>query len=283
MSNTASSTTSQRYTDSEWDQVLTSVASVEYQRAVVGLHFHRNTHDERMSFKLRPWAYRLWADRSDHIVLVKSSQVGATEWLICDMMVEAANNREGTYILPTDKWRNEFVPRRIDKTINRVPLYRAYTSTAKKDTDMKSQKVFFTKNWRFVGTNSEKNFYEAPADTLLFDEYDKCDQGNLIYAYDRLGAAEQPKTRIVGNPTMPGYGIDAKFDLSDKKYWFIQCSHCNERQQLDWFVNVVRRDDSGSFVLRDSLQSSSSDGSGGDALVCCRRCFKPIDRLMDGE
>ena len=255
-----------------------------YPRWAVGTEHHKTTKGDKMNFDRRPWATQLWCDNSPDIVLVKSSQIGATEWLICDMMVEAASNREGIYILPTDKWRNEFVPRRIDKTIARVPLYRDHTSTEKKDSDMKSQKRFFGRSWRFVGANSDKNFYEAPADTLIFDEFDKCDQNNLIYAYDRLGASDNPKTRIVGNPTMPGFGIDAKFDQSDKKQWFVLCSHCNERQQLDWFVNVVRRDDDGSFVLRDSsFHVSSNTGSGGDADMYCRRCSKSIDRLMDGE
>lgn len=208
-------------------------------------------------------------DHADTIVIRKASQVGITEFAITDMMALARLGISGLYVLPTDVWKNTFVANRINRSVHGTPLYRAHTTKHKKDSDSLSLKTFFGVNWKFVGSQQRNNFYEFPAGALIIDEYDLCEHDNIIYAMDRLAAAERPRVRFFGNPTVKGFGIDAEYDDSDQKHWLIKCEHCNEHQTLDWFVNFIE-EDGNTWRMR------------GDGAVC-RKCAKPIDRLGDGE
>ena len=183
------------------------------------------------------------------------------------------------YILPTTPVRNRAITARIDKMVAKVPLYRDNIGAARKDVDSKSLKSVFGTTWNYVGSMSPENFYEFDADVIIIDEYDRCDQANLILAAERTGAAAVDRWIKVGNPSLPGYGIDAEFDETTKELWHIQCGACNTWQVLDWFVNFIDKADDGSFFLR----SQTHTGNGRDASAVCSKCDRDIDRLKNGE
>jgi len=184
------------------------------------------------------------------------------------------------YILPTEPIRNRVVGSRIDPIVKYTKLYRDNVGAAKKDIDSTSLKSIFKGKWNYVGSNSANTFFEFDADVLIYDEYDQCDQANLLIAKQRTGAAEREIWLKIGNPTTPGFGIDAAYEDSTKAVWMIKCPHCNGHQVLDWWKNFIDRKDNGSYFLRCSFVSPSI---GRDACALCQFCFKPINRLMPGE
>jgi hypothetical protein len=126
------------------------------------------------------------------------------------------------------------------------------------------------------------SFKEFPADVLIIDELDLCNQDNLVYVTDRISGVSfrgfEPVIRKISNPTVSGYGIHKEYtELSNKREWFVKCGHCNEWQPLDWFVNVVRQTGDASY----SLLSPTEPGSG--ELIVCRSCGKLFDRRGQGE
>ena len=236
------------------------------------LRHQRNTDDDAMRFDKRRWLEHIYRDNSDKIVIKKASQVGITDWILCDLFSLTAEGLPYLFVMPTDSWRNDFVPRRVDKCIETVPYYSSNCSPAKKDSDKASQKVLFNTNVRFVGSKNRNNFYEFPCRVVTFDEYDKCALENVPYAFDRMAQAEKEMWRIVGNPTFSDYGIHVEYEESDKKAWHIKCEHCNEWQTLDWFVNVVTEGDTDKeYHVLDK-----------DGRCLCRKCSKPLDRLAPG-
>lgn len=229
------------------------------------------------------WLVPIYKDLAMVIVVRKSSQCGITEFAIVDMINMAKRGYSGLYILPTDQWRSTFVPNRIDRCFEETREYRIHSNIGRKDADSKSMKTFYGRNWKFVGSKQRNNFFEFPAEAIIIDEFDLCDHSNLIYALDRLGAAENPQIRKFGNPTISGTGIDKVYDDSDAKIWQIKCDHCNEWQELDWFVNFVDQEDNGDWKLRcpDSIHAEKTGGV--DASPVCVRCNKPINRLAQGS
>ena len=149
-----------------------------------------------------------------------------------------------------------------------------------KGIDSTSLKSIFGGKWNYVGSNSANTFFEFDADVLIYDEFNQCDQKNLLIAKQRTGAAEREIWLKIGNPTIPGFGIDAAYEDSTKAVWMVKCPHCTKEQVLDWWKNFIDRDDSGHYFLRDKDRHT---GTGRDASAICQFCFKPIDRLSKGE
>lgn len=257
----------------------------QWPRLWLAVYHHRTTRDTQMDFTDRPWLIDLYKDDSSYIVIKKASQVCISEWAFCEFFRQAMQGRPTMYILPTDRIVYEVTPRRIDRLIERVPFYRQGRESrvgksnllkGRKDSDTKSQKTLFGTDCNIVGANQVLNFFEKPVDVLIFDELDKCDQNNLVFAMDRLGSAENSLIRKLGNPTEANFGIDAEYEASDKKQWHIKCEHCGEWQPLDWFQNIVRQEDDGHFI-------SLFDDGGKDLIPLCRHCNGTLDRLADGE
>lgn len=248
-------------------------------RVAFALYHHRATDGSPLDFAERPWLVKLYRDHSDQIVVKKASQVGVTELMLCEMFVLAARGISGLYVLPTDRWRNEFCANRIDKLISRVPFYAENCESGpshKKDIQARGMKTLFGSTWKFAGSNQVRNFFEIPVGAIIIDENDQCDQQNLVYARDRLGAAKRPIVRTLGNPTIGGFGIDAKFAESDQKHWWTKCDKCGEFQRLDWFAHFIKQGENGRPVLRDTR-------SDGDASPICSHCQEPFNRCGTGE
>lgn len=231
-----------------------------------------------LRFDNRVWMIDVLRDNADKTVIPKSAKTGMSEVMYLKMFYSAQSGLSGMYTIPTISLKNRVISARIDPIIARVPYYRDNISLNRKDVDSKSLKTMFGKVWNFVGANSEKEFYEFDADIILFDELDQCDQANLTLAMDRLGGTDRVRWMKIGNPTIAGFGIDAEFEESDKKFWFVKCGHCNEWQKLDWFIHFINDEGNSQYSLKDERQTSE-----GDARPICQKCVRPFDRLGKGN
>jgi len=255
----------------------------EYPLLGLSLMHHRNTRGQPMSFKNRPYLIELYTDgpKIDGFDAMKCVQVGWSEYLI-QLVLERAGwaGRICGYVLPSYQLRDRFVRRRVVSLLGgddkmTVPAYRALVPSD--DPGSLRHKRFGRGALLFLGSNAVNDFIEFSADVLVVDEYDRCDQTNLSFARDRLRASDSPQLFRVSNPTIPGRGISELFDISDGREWFHRCSRCGERQQIDWFLHIVDRDDAGRWVLRDSARSDH-----GTVRPVCLRCGRPWDRRDGG-
>lgn len=253
----------------------------DWPRLALAMFCHKNTRGEPMSFDRRPWQIGILKDNADDLTVMKCVQVGVTDIMICDLMVNAMTGRPVMYVLPRDSDVNSFTPRRIGKLIQRSEFYKENCRAGRRESDTKKQKTLFGVDCFFVGSQAEENFHEKPIDTLIFDEMDKCNQNNLHVAYDRLAASDHPRVRKIGNPTIAARSIAKAFDATDQRWWFIQCDHCNERQRLSWFKNVVRQESEREWFLRSPDGVPNNDSQ--DVDILCAKCERPINRLAPGE
>jgi hypothetical protein len=105
------------------------------------------------------------------------------------------------------------------------------------------------------------------------------DLQNLSLAVDRISLSQHRQHFRIGNPTIPRFGISELYDRGDGRRWFHKCSKCNERQPLDWFVNVIEQRDDGQWIPKDHERYLSGQG---DLRPVCRRCRAPWDRTSTG-
>lgn len=219
------------------------------------------------------------------MVIKKSVQAYMTEFLVCDALVCADDGMRLFYVLPKIEIRNNFVRDRVNRLLLSVPYYRSRTRKGHKenilDIDNVGLKAFGEKGVLFfVGSNSRSSFISYPADKIIIDELDFCDQSNLELAEDRMKASPYRHRIDVSTPTRQDFGIDKLYNQSDKKAWFITCPECGCQQVLDFFVNVLRSSGDQEWELLDTEWDKAQDR---DIRVFCRKCRKPIDRLAEGE
>lgn len=221
----------------------------------------------------------------------KAGQTGLTELLIQLMIYEAGHRgRICAYVLPTEKKSQSFVADRIDRLFEEVPDYRLLlpfgnSDRRRPDSGNLSRKRVGKGTLLFFGAETNNNWTEWSADTLVVDEYDDCDEGNVALGPDRLTAAQGGEARLihVSNPTRgPGLGIDRKWGQGSRGAWYQRCTRCGFRQVIDWFAHIVERDDFGRWVPRDRARAGQDGHLLGDLRPVCARCRAPFERAAEG-
>jgi hypothetical protein len=253
----------------------------------LALKHHRTHKNKKLDFTKNPFQKAIYLDESPHQVDKKSTQAGVTEKNNIEALAFAIKGLSVFYVLPTDKLVSRFVRNRMDKSISNTLYYKELERKTRLLDERKKIDSMFLKDLgkgtiAFVGSNSSAGFTEFPADVYIIDELDECNQENIQMGYERLSNSEYRYTRKVGNPTIPDFGIDYEYNLSDKKHWFIKCDICGHWFTPDFFENIVRQVDENDFIIRDP---NYEIGSEKDINLICsnEKCGRPVHRFKDGE
>lgn len=242
-------------------------------------HHHVAHRGQRMNFDNHHYQVAILQDKSQEIIVRKSTQCGISECEIIHALALVDNGRNVFWVFPDQPLRNAFAKERMDPTLNASPYYRSMVDRAKsrvrsgrQASDEVAMKQIGSGTIALVGSNTRAGFRSFSADDAIIDEVDECDQQNLPLVDGRLAHSTFRTKWHVGNPSLQGFGIDALYRDSDQKRWRVRCDHCGTSQSIDWFTNVVQEVDEGIYELRDDAMG-----------VVCVSCSKPIDRLAAGE
>ncbi|MCP4003169.1 MAG: phage tail protein, partial [bacterium] len=83
------------------------------------------------------------------------------------------------------------------------------------------------------GMQSSVGMKSVPADMLVFDELDEATPDSKSLAKERLAHSDFKRVIELSNPSLPSYGIDESYQLSDQRHWTIRCAHCSRWTALD--------------------------------------------------
>lgn len=243
---------------------------------------HHKTHKNLpITFDNYLYLKDVYLDRSPYVCITKSTQVGITEYLVINALMKSRVGRGVFYVLPTYNLVGRFVKNRVDRSIEFTPFYKSLKKEKfTKYSESVSLKHIGEGSIAFVGSNASASFTEFPADDLIIDELDECDQENLAMAWERLSASKDKRVIKAGNPTIKDFGIDAEFNVSDKKQWRISCSSCGKWIQPDFFNHVVREVGAREYIILDDKWDRDMKR---DINCVCDKCGKPYDRFGHGE
>lgn len=245
----------------------------------LALFKHRTHKDIPITFQNYLYMKTLYTDKSDYIVVQKSTQCGVSEYLVIRAMYSLMLGRSVFYVMPTESMRNLFVSDRFNRSLEYSPFYYDHFATLNKaETDNIGLKHFGKGSINFVGSVSSKPFFSYPADELIIDELDKCDQSNIAIADERLSASKCRQITKISNPTTLDFGINHEYNLTDKKKWYLKCEHCGKWVNPDFFRHVVREIDQGVFVIRDNDAVTPNSEI---KMIC--ECGKPLNRFGVGQ
>lgn len=256
----------------------------QHHRALwTAINHHRTHSDKSITFERRHFMKAIYLDESPKMATMKSTQCGVSEYLIIRAITKSAAGRGVFYILPNFPLLHRFVMNRFNKSMDYTQYYRDLSATVgdERYVESMSLKRFGKGSIAFVSSESPASFGEFPADEIIIDERDLCDQETLTMADGRTANSTDPRTINVGNPSVENYGIDYEYQNSDGKQWFARCSSCSKYIQPDFFMHVVERgEDEGEFIIRDP---DWEPNGGNDIRPICHLCHKPFDRYADGQ
>lgn len=247
-----------------------------YYNAIVN---HRDTNGDHLVFYNRPeavWVYSIIHTFHD-VVIQKCSQVGATELLLNVAMDHLQHNRRILFLVPNDTWKTAYVKDRVDGLIKNSPAYKANYSVGEGDSASTSLKTFYGTTIKFAGVRNLTNLFSYPCQVIIVDEFDLCNQENLVFADDRTGwktfeSSNNPYTIKVGNPSIENWGLNKEFKKTNQYFWYAECGHCKHEQILNWLTHFVEKDINNIYILK------SPDGS-----PVCTNCHKPFTRRGKGR
>ncbi|MEO0132587.1 MAG: phage terminase large subunit family protein [candidate division WOR-3 bacterium] len=213
---------------------------------------------EPISFSEYRYMLDIYADEAQRIVVKKSAQCGGSEWLIAESLYLAGYlGLVVVYYFPHQSQANDFSWDRINRAILGSPGIKRLV----KNIDNVKLKQVGDGSIYIRGADSMDNVVNVAADCILRDEEDLINPEVIPVMEERLGASAYKLVRVIGNPTIPNFGIDKLYIESDRRRWFLRCEHCNEWQYLVFPDNI-------DFQRR---------------VVVCRKCRGEMDRSADGE
>jgi transcription initiation factor TFIIIB Brf1 subunit/transcription initiation factor TFIIB len=141
------------------------------------------------------------------------------------------------HTLPASKDVQQFVPSKVNEIIKQNPDIKK--GMEKKNVDAVVQKQFGKGFLYFKGTKGDSDTLMLTSDVNWYDELDKSDQGAIAEYESRTeGQASLRRKRYISTPTLPGFGINLKFQDSDQKHWRFNCKACGHEQHMVWPDNI---------------------------------------------
>lgn len=226
----------------------------------------------------------IYKDNSREIAVKKASQMGLSEWAV-SRAFWTCDRRNGNvfYVMPSDTDVYDFSQMRFNPALEASPHLASLVADAeagRRKTDRVKMKRVKDRFIVFRGGNIQtdgkaRQLKSVPADLAIRDEVDEMSEAVKEIVQKRLGHSPLKEMIGISTPTFTGFGIDHEFDLSDQKYWFIRCPHCNTPQTPTIANLVIEEDDLG--------RPRKWYGGPGEAWLGCVKCGRELDRLARGE
>ena len=180
------------------------------------------------------------------------------------------------YLFPTTDDVGEFSKSRFGPLIanNRIALGKHV-----KDTDTTSLKrvgkkaLLYLRGARLSETRGSvpesSKLKSIGADKVVFDEVDHMADSAIAKARGRMYDSPWQEEVFIGNPIVPGFGVDKQWSISDQRHWWRKCGSCSKYTCAE------------KFFMEDPERCVGirADGTG---YIACKNCGREVF-IRDGE
>ena len=162
------------------------------------------------------------------------------------------------YWQPTTGLVRDFVASKLDPFIdeNLDHIYRAISN----QTQNLGLKFLFGIPTFWRGLESKVGVKAISGDAAIYDEYDEADPSQIKQAEKRLSASTIKLWRRLSTPTIPDYGINKDFQLTDQRHFAFRCGSCSS-----W------------NILEEYFPRCFEMGKDGHYFHACQKCRKQLD------
>lgn len=184
-----------------------------------------------IEFGKHRFLYDIYNDLSPLQVVLKAPQVGMTTTdIVKTFWVAMKLKKDIIYTLPTQSDVNDMAGGKV----NRIVAQNQVISDWVKDHDSVEQKGVGSNIIYYRGTFSAKQAMMVSSDLNVHDEVDASDSEVITQYETRLQAKAGGWRWYFSHPSLAGLGVDAYWQQSDKKEWFVKCGICLVLQILTW-------------------------------------------------
>jgi hypothetical protein len=195
----------------------------------------------------------IYDDQAVHVVISKAAQVGGSTYAILRALHACITGLNVVYFFPTRTDVLEFSKSRVTPLLVDNP----FLSKLMTDTDTAGLKRIGDAHLYMRGMQSTVGMKSVPADLVVFDELDETDPVAKTMARERLSHSDYKRIIELSNPSLPDYGIDESYQLSDQRHWTLKCPACGrscapEREFptiLGEEVRIILPHEDGSYFL----------------------------------
>lgn len=182
-----------------------------------------------LDFKTHRYLFDIYRDNSSYLCCIKAGQIGFSTMAILKTIWMCKNKQiDIGYILPTVEMVQKFVGSKVNRMSQQNPVIQQ----SMKDKDSITQKQIGENYIFYLGAMTDRSAIMLSLDMLVADEYDKAPQ-DILEIYDsRLQHSKHGYKWVFSNPTIPDFGVDRFWAMSDKKMWYIK-HDCKEIYVLD--------------------------------------------------
>lgn len=166
------------------------------------------------------------------------------------------------YVLPTRSVVKDFIKPKVNKLYQNNPAINDFLVS-----DSENLKQLGNRFVYFRGAFSDSEAIGIQADAVIGDEYDRSNQAVLRTYRSRLGASDWRLYWCFSNPSIPGFGVDEGFQMSDQMHWFVTCHHCDH----EWFMDYEKTSDKNHYVNIISHERGDEKG-----FYACGNCHKEL-------
>jgi hypothetical protein len=170
-----------------------------------------------------PYLIDILQDDRETVITKKSAQTRMSITSIAKFLNSVASKHwNGIYYFPTDDSMSTFVKARFDPMIDS----NAGLAELIQETDSVSIKKLGGAFAYLFGINSKSRRDSFAADIEVFDELDLMPEKYVEIALERMSGSPIHRVDFLSTPSIPGIGIDRKYQASDQKRWVMTCPHC---------------------------------------------------------
>jgi len=215
--------------------------------------------------------------RVQHMVVMKSSQVGVTEATVNFIGYTMDHSPAPMMVLlPTLDARDSWKAQKLNPLLLETPVIKQLLGGQRsRDAANRQDMIDFPGGVLFLaGGNSPNSYAQRSVRTIIMDDLDRFppevgSEGDPVkLAEGRTKAFARSKRMLISTPTVSGESlIEREWDKSDQRRYRMPCPHCNALQALEW----------GSPESPHGVKWSKVDGEVIAAWYVCAECGREIN------
>lgn len=193
-----------------------------------------NENGSPIEFKDHAFLVDPYLDNAERQAIRKCSQIGwSTLAILRSFHLARYGGANIIHTFPSRNMAKDFVVPKVDPLIMRNPTIKKMIGV-----DSMSLKQVGGRFIYYRGSYETTEAISISAHILINDEFDRSNQKVLKTYRSRLDDAKRERPELgwewrFSNPSIPGYGVDALWQKSDQKHWFVKCRKCG----YEWYLN----------------------------------------------
>lgn len=177
-----------------------------------------------------PWTRDMLRSEAEENVGQKAAQMGFTEVVLNRALFTVVQRkRDVLYVLPAKTPdATDFSSGRFEPALELSELLDdAFTSTKNIGHKRAGANSLYVR-----GSRARNHIKSIPCSLIVLDEVEEMTDEAIALAYERMSGQQNFQVWMISTPSVPGCGINIKFELSQQNHFFFKCPGCSRQTEL---------------------------------------------------